>query len=139
MWHEYSQFRSPKDHDRILSGASPGSSGERIQPINQESKHPLIYAQDLGKCIVEILSGISTMEHNLLPIFSSRFQEQCLEILSLEDSSENVEVLIRFLLALDHSAVRKGEIWPLEYLVGPTLAKSFPLIKTLVSYSEKFT
>lgn len=138
MWHEYFQFHSPKDHDRILSGASPGSSGERIQPINQESKHPRSFAQDLGACVVEILSGISSMEHNLLSVFSSTFQEQCLEIFSLEDSSENMGVLIRFLLALDHSAVRKGEIWPLEYLVGPMLAKSFPLIKTLVSYSEKF-
>lgn len=133
MWHEYFLFHSPNDHDRILSGVSPGSSGEKIQPVNQESKHPLVYAQDLGKCIVDILSGISSVEHNLLSVFSSRFQEQCLEIFPLENSSENVGVLIRFLLALDHYAVSKGETWPLEYLVGPTLAKSFPLIKTLDS------
>ncbi|CDP04076.1 unnamed protein product [Coffea canephora] len=137
MWCEYSQFVSPKDKSAMVPGASPVSSEDTIQTSNMERtenlkmKYPVGYEQDLGKCIVEILSGVYSLENNLLSVFCSVFQNHCIEIFQQIESSGNVEVVIRFVLLLDQHVVKKGETWPLDYLVGPTLAKSFPLIKEL--------
>lgn len=143
MWREYLQFVGPKDQRTFLAGASLLSAENTIQPSNDEKvenikmKYPVGYEQALGKCIVEILSGVYSLDNNLLSVFSSIFQDHCLEIFRQIESSGNVEVVISFLLLLDQHVVQKGETWPLDYLVGPTLAKSFPLIKTLVSFSWK--
>ncbi|KAL3530952.1 hypothetical protein ACH5RR_010274 [Cinchona calisaya] len=140
IWHEYLQFGSLKDQMIIFSGASPVSTKDTIHYSNNDRvetlkiKYSVGYEQDLGKCIVEILSGVYSLENNLLSVFSSVFQDHCLEIFQqIESSSGNVEVVIRFLLLLDQHVLQKGETWPLDFLVGPTLAKSFPLIKTLDS------
>ena len=112
-----------------------------IQPSHQASRQLNVkvtegYVQDLGKCIVEILSDIFLLEPDLLLLFCSTFQETCLGVFQETDSSiENGEGVTEFLSVVNQQAVRKGETWPLVYLVGPTLSKSFPLIRTLVSYS----
>lgn len=117
------------------------SSDDGVQPSRQGSRQPNVkipegYVQDLGKCIVEILSDFSLLEADLLLQFCSAFQQTCSGVFQQTDSSvENGEGVTEFLSVVNQQAVRKGETWPLVYLVGPTLSKSFPLIKTLVSYS----
>lgn len=117
------------------------SSDDGVQPSHQGSRQlnvkiPEGYVQDLGKCIVEILSDFSFLEADLLLQFCSAFQQTCSGVFQQTDSSvENGEGVTEFLSVVNQQAVRKGETWPLVYLVGPTLSKSFPLIKTLVSYS----
>lgn len=114
-------------------------SSDGIQHSHQGSRQlnvkvPEGYVQDLGKCIVEILSDIFLLEPGLLLQFCSTFEKTCLGVFQQTDSSvENGGGVTEFLSLVNQQAVRKGETWPLVYLVGPTLSKSFPLITTLDS------
>ncbi|GFZ19943.1 HEAT/U-box domain-containing protein [Actinidia rufa] len=142
MWHDFLPI-SPKNQERVFSVESRDPSCCNVKPFHEEAvetfktKYPIGYIQELGKCIIEILSGIYSLEHDLLLPFSTVFQENCLEIFkqteNVESSSEVIERVITFLLLLGQSAVQKGDKWPLVNMVGPMLAKSFPLIKTLDS------
>lgn len=137
LWHEYLFSVSAKNQERVFSCMD--FSSDDIQPSHQGSRQlnvkiPEGYAQDLGKCIVEILSDIFFLEPDFLLQFCSTFQQACLGVFQQTDSSvENGEGVTEFLSVVNQQSVRKGETWPLVYLVGPTLSKSFPLIKTLES------
>lgn len=142
FWHEYMSFSSSKNQDVVLLGNSKDPSESSTQLVHkramekQNIKFPKSYAQDLGKCIIEILSGIYSLDHDLLSAFCSTFQENCLEIVKQTENrekSENVEQIVKFLLLVEQYAVLKDETWPLIHLVGPMLSKSFPLIRSLVS------
>lgn len=101
-------------------------------------KYPNSYVQELGKCIVEILADISSLDSKVLNTFCVAFQETCLQVFqqkeTMERHSENIEQIIKFLSLLDQHAIQKGESWPLVYLVGPMLAKAFPSIRSSVSF-----
>lgn len=143
LWCDYLLLVSLKN----LGGVLPGSSSctpvkETIQ--NQEksiekltAKYPLDYRQELGKCIVEVLSDMSVKESDLLITFSEVFQENCMEIIlqaeHIERASEHVDQIVNFLLLLEQLAVQKGAKWPIELLVIPMIRKSFPTIKSLDS------
>ncbi|KAL6967782.1 RING-type E3 ubiquitin transferase [Sarracenia purpurea var. burkii] len=141
-WHDYVQLSSKKQQC-VFSGELNGISQFNVQSFPEETgetlkvNYPIGYMQNLGKCIVEILSGIYLLEHDLLLPFCTVFQENCLEIFqqaeNVESSSEIIDRVIKILLLLEQHAVQKGEQWPLVNVVGPTLAKSFPLIRTLDS------
>ncbi|XP_015087754.1 E3 ubiquitin-protein ligase listerin isoform X1 [Solanum pennellii] len=137
LWHEYLFSVSSNNQERVFSSMDFSSGG--IQPSHQASRQLNVkvtegYVQDLGKCIVEILSDIFLLKPDLLLLFCSTFQETCLGVFQETDSSiENGEGVTEFLSVVNQQAVRKGETWPLVYLVGPTLSKSFPLIRTLDS------
>ncbi|KAH6766101.1 hypothetical protein C2S52_017084 [Perilla frutescens var. hirtella] len=138
IWHEYILAASSKDQDVPFSSYTPGQSNSSIQPIYKESregvnsKYSRDYEECLGKCIINIISGINSIKHDLLLVFSSKFQADCLDIFQQTVySSQNVQRVVKFILLLD--GVQKGESWPLLDLVGPTLRKSFPLIGTLDS------
>lgn len=100
-------------------------------------KYPMSYLQDLRKCIVEILSGIHLVKHDLLSVFSMEFQKDCISMFHLTESmgvaSETIELIIGFILELEQLSVDKDDTWPLVLLVGPTLANTFPIIRSLVS------
>ncbi|KAK3039592.1 hypothetical protein RJ639_029291 [Escallonia herrerae] len=84
------------------------------------------------KYVLDLLKA----EPNLLLLFCSTFEENCLDIFQRQEDRESpgsVQHIIRFLLLVDQYAVQKGETWPLEHVMGPMLAKSFQLIKTLDS------
>ncbi|KAL4572514.1 hypothetical protein LXL04_019293 [Taraxacum kok-saghyz] len=92
--------------------------------------------QEFGKCITEILSSLFSLNPNLLSSLCSTFEQNCLNAFQQtenNESCENVEKIIRFLLLVDLHAVKKGDSWPLLYLVGPMLPKSFKLIQTIDS------
>lgn len=140
LWHEYLLVASSKDQDVAFSSYTLGQSNNSIQPIHKEprevvnSKYSTDYEESLGECIIKILSGIHTLEHDLLLVFSLKFQADCLDVFQqTEYSSQNVQWVVKFILLLDKHAVQKGETWPLIDLVGPTVKKSFPIIGTLVS------
>ncbi|KAK9280494.1 hypothetical protein L1049_014186 [Liquidambar formosana] len=143
LWHDYLLFGSSKNQDSDLSGKSRDTSVDSVQHSYENTvetliiKYPKSYMQELGKCIIEILSGIYSLGDVLLSAFSATFQENCLEIFqqteNIERLPESVDHVIKFLLLVEQHAVQKGETWPLIHLVGPMLAKAFPLIRSLDS------
>ncbi|XP_022848919.1 E3 ubiquitin-protein ligase listerin-like [Olea europaea var. sylvestris] len=136
LWHEYLLAASSKFQDTSLSETTIASSKCSTEPVDNESretfnvKYPADYEENLGKCIIRILSGIHCLEHDLLLVFCSTFQGNCLDIFrQTECSSQNAEWAVKFLILLDEHAVQKGESWPLVNLLGPTLKESFPVIE----------
>jgi hypothetical protein len=129
LWSDYLMCTGLKNQKRI--------SADPIQdpPTKPDPTYPSGFFQDLGKCIIELLSGIYSLEDGLLIIFSTPFQENSLNIFQQKnvDNAEKIERIIDFLLLLDQNAVKKDETWPLVRLVGPLLTKSFLLTKTLDS------
>ncbi|CAH9129291.1 unnamed protein product [Cuscuta epithymum] len=139
LWQDYLLSEKSKDKDN----ASTDSSFKLRPIVDFNGNSSAGYLQDLGNCIIEILSGIYCLEHNMLLLFCSAFQETCLDIFQLPDSSskhvEKANRVTEFLLLLDQQVVQKSETWPFSDLVGPTLAKCFPFIKEHDSlYSVKF-
>lgn len=144
LWHEYLLAARLKDKDVSFSSYTPGQTNNSIQHIQKEpresvnNKYSTDYEESLGKCIIKILSGIHALEHELLLVFSSKFQADCLDMLQqTEYSSQNMQWVVKFILLLDKHVVQKGETWPLLDLVGPTLRKSFQLIGAIVSLTSR--
>lgn len=131
FWHEYLLSASSKDQDIPSSSYTPGQSNkESREGVN--SKYTGDHEENLGKCIIKIISGVHSIKHDLLLTFSSKFQSDCLGIFQQREySSQKVQKMVKFILLL--GGVDKRETWPLLDLVAPTLKKSFPLIETLVS------
>ncbi|PIA58085.1 hypothetical protein AQUCO_00500192v1 [Aquilegia coerulea] len=142
LWHDYLLIADLKNQGGVSSGKSC-SSLEEISPHSPErrieklgAKYSLDYMQDLGICIIDVLSVISLKECGLLATFSRAFQEKCLEIIQqaeLERPSEHVVQIENFLILLDKHAVQKGETWPLEFLAVPMMTKAFSSIRSLDS------
>ncbi|XP_022730534.1 LOW QUALITY PROTEIN: E3 ubiquitin-protein ligase listerin [Durio zibethinus] len=130
LWQDYLSSVGSKDQDS--DQALHGKTTE-----TQNIKYSISYLQELGKCIVEILSGIYALEHDLLFVFCMAFQETCERLLQqkviTEQPAVNIDLIIKFLFLVDRHAKQKGEAWPLLHLVGPMLAKSFPLVRSLDS------
>lgn len=126
MWHDYS---SPSSSN-VIFPSEDGILSNMKTKGNLNSIYHLSYLQDLGICIIEILSGVFSLEHNLLSVFAFRFQDDCLEMFQVGTASGNMEGLTKFLFLLDQHAVQKGEDWPLAYCIGPTLEKTFSLVRT---------
>lgn len=131
LWQDYISSVSLKDQD-----SDQPLHGKTME--TQNIKYPISYLQELGKCIVEILSGIYSLEQDLLSFFCMAFQETCQGLLQekvvTEQTTLNMEPIIKFLSLVDRHVNQKGEAWPLLHLVGPMLSTSFPLIRSLVSY-----
>ncbi|MBA0730942.1 hypothetical protein Golax_022593 [Gossypium laxum] len=130
LWQDYLSSVSSKDQD-----SDQPLSGKATEM--QNIKYPISYLQELGKCIVEILSGIYSLEEDLLSLFCAVFQEACEGLFQQKATTEqptlNIEPIIKFLFLVDQHAKQEGESWPLLHLVGPMLAKCFPLVRALDS------
>ncbi|KAJ4978445.1 hypothetical protein NE237_009225 [Protea cynaroides] len=145
LWNDYLLVVSPKSQGSVFSGKlNGGSSEDSVQPSGErikERRYPVDDMQELGKCIIGILSDLSTKEGNLLSTFCVKFQEDCLEMLRQEEhlqkSSEHIEQVVNFVSLLGKEAVQKGEKWPFFYLAGPLMAKCFPLIRSMDSPSPE--
>ncbi|KAL1217589.1 E3 ubiquitin-protein ligase listerin [Cardamine amara subsp. amara] len=110
-----------------------------IPPIQRKSAETLSignsvrYLQELGRCILEILSKINLLEQNLLSFFCESVQESFLNILqqgNLEIVTGSMGKMIDFLLLLEKYSVLEGQSWPLEQFMGPLLSKAFPWIRS---------
>lgn len=143
LWHNYFSFVSSHQQESVRSGLSTVSPENRDLPLSKKTeeasriKYRISYLQDLRSCIIDVLSGIFFVEHSLLSSFCMEFHESCLGLFQPATNSgtevESVEQATQFILFLGQHAMQKGETWPLVYLVGPMLAKSFPMIKSLDS------
>lgn len=142
LWHDYLFSSSSKLKEKTFSSLSADSceSGLTSNKKTVETMnimYPMSYLQELGNCIVGILSGIYLLEHDLLTAFSAEFQESCVGLFhnagNLETESECAERVNQFISLLGEFAMQKGRSWPLFCLVGPMLAKSFPLMRSHVS------
>eukprot|EP00268_Persea_americana_P004589 TRINITY_DN11476_c0_g1_i2.p1 TRINITY_DN11476_c0_g1~~TRINITY_DN11476_c0_g1_i2.p1 ORF type:complete len:1845 (-),score=356.21 TRINITY_DN11476_c0_g1_i2:119-5653(-) len=141
LWHDYLSVVSSKNQVQCLSEDSNGLLEVDVQPSDEGQietlniKYPQTYIHDLAKCIVEILSDISTKECGLLSAFSASFQKDCLDILHRADTSQKssgyTEEIVNFLFLVEKHSVQKGESWPLVYLAQPMLETFFPFIKSM--------
>ncbi|KAJ0978328.1 hypothetical protein J5N97_013802 [Dioscorea zingiberensis] len=141
LWHDYILFLDPKDQCQSSSRQSTSSSecvtslphGRSAIMLNTN----LSYIQELGKCIVGILSDISSKNLDLLNAFCSSVRKDCLNVFQqgecLAGFSDNVQRIADFFSLLDEFSLRKGETWPLHCLAGPMVANSFEAIKSLDS------
>ncbi|XP_024020214.1 E3 ubiquitin-protein ligase listerin isoform X1 [Morus notabilis] len=143
LWHDYFSFISSNKQESVPSELSARSSGDRELPLSKKTeeasriKYPISYLQDLRSCIIDVLSGIFFLEHSLLSAFCTEFHESCLGLFqhapNTVTAAESVERVTQFIWLLGQHAMQKGESWPLVDLVGPMLAKYFPVIRSLDS------
>ncbi|KAL2317406.1 hypothetical protein Fmac_031282 [Flemingia macrophylla] len=134
LWKDFLTAESLKANDVINSGKAIDSSEESFSH-NQKvgmlnTKYPMPYMQELGKCLVEILLGIYILDINVLSVFIEELEDNCMGALQQAGNVNTVEQIILFILLLEKHAVLKGAIWPLAYVVGPMLAKSFSIIRS---------
>lgn len=119
------------------SKTSQGSTS-LVQSKSMDNYHPSrSYFYGLGKCIIEIFSGIYLVDQHLLTFCSLEFQKKFIDtFLSFEgeEQEEFTEQTIQFLSMLKEYALNEGQMWPLNCIVGPTLAKYFHLIQSTVSF-----
>lgn len=137
LWHEYLQVSGLKNKDITYSSCTSNRANNSIQPIHKESRDATNYSRSsdyeksLGTCIIKILSGINFLQHDLLMIFCSKFQADCLDIFQkIECSSLYVQAFVNFFVLLGEHDMQREATWPLGNLVGPTLEKVFPIIGT---------
>lgn len=143
LWQDYLFSVSSNKQQNISSASFVDSSEESNLSFNKKTEessnieHPSSYTQELGKCIINILSSLFPLEHDFLSAFCIEFQENCLGLFQYAENREikiqSTEQVIQFILLIGQHALQTGETWPLVYLVGPMLAKTFPKIKSLVS------
>ncbi|XP_020237904.1 E3 ubiquitin-protein ligase listerin isoform X2 [Cajanus cajan] len=134
LWKDFLTAGSLKANDIIKSGKATDSSEETISHNKKmdllNTKYPMPYLQELGKCFVEILLGIYILDSNVLSVFIEELEDNCMGALQQEGNVDVVERIILFMLLLEKHAVLKDAIWPLGYIVGPMLAKSFSIIRS---------
>ncbi|XP_068634592.1 E3 ubiquitin-protein ligase listerin [Aristolochia californica] len=136
LWHEYLYLSSPKDHGTFQSSEPEISSQSDAheKPIELRNiKYSRSYIQELGTCIIEIVSDIHLKEPNLIGAFCGPVLKYCLEIFESREASQHVEQIMQFFILLKQHVVDKGEMWPLVALAGPLVASSFQLIKSVDS------
>ncbi|CAJ1970731.1 unnamed protein product [Sphenostylis stenocarpa] len=134
FWRDFLTSGSSKANEIIKSGKATASSEENVSQNKKvdmlNTKYPMSYFQELGKCFVEILLGVYMLDNNVLSVFIEELEDNCLGALQQAVNVDIVERIILFMFLLEKHAVLKGAIWPLAYIVGPMLAKSFSLIRS---------
>ncbi|KAI5434998.1 E3 ubiquitin-protein ligase listerin isoform X1 [Lathyrus oleraceus] len=134
IWRDFLTTGRSKGYDIISTGKESDSSEKNISHSKKadmpSTKYPMPYLQALGKCFVEILLGIHILDINLLSVFTVELENNCTSVLQQAGNVEMVEQIISFMLLLEQHAVTKGATWPLVYIVGPMLAKSFSIIRS---------
>jgi len=137
IWRDFLTAGSSKGYDIINTGKESDSSVKNLSHSKkvdvQNTKYPMPYLQELGKCFVEILLGIHVLDIKLLSVFIVELEDNCVSVLQQAGNVEMVEQIISFMLLLEKPAVMEGATWSLVYIVGPMLAKSFPIIRSSVS------
>lgn len=134
LWKDFLVAGSSKANDIINTGKATDSSKENVSHNKKmdmlSMKYPMPYLQELGNCFVEILLGIYILDTNILFVFNEELEDNCMAALQKASNVDIVERIILFMLLLEKHAVLKGAIWPLPYIVGPMLAKSFSIIRS---------
>lgn len=138
LWKDYLHGQCLKNQDRALSEDAP--SNNKITVETPSTKYPMSYLHDLRKWIVEILSGIHLVKYDLLSVFAMEFQKNCISMFQFtedievaSETNQTIEQIIGLILELEQLSTGNEDTWPLVLLVGPTLANTFPIIRSLVS------
>ncbi|KAJ8431978.1 hypothetical protein Cgig2_006475 [Carnegiea gigantea] len=128
LWHNFLFNIEIRHEDIVPSG--PEEATRMLTKNSLEIKGEELL--DLGHCMINILSAMFTLDGQLLIPFCEAFQNNCLETFQqTEDvggASGNLVRVMMFLTLVEKFAVLKAESWPLDYLVGPMVERSFPLI-----------
>lgn len=141
LWQDYVKYESPKYQDVLPSSTSIRSMKDNDKDLPADAqKHKCSehYLQELGKCILEILSNISVKNQKSLVFFCTSVQEWFKEIIKSQKNSQCVDQLVNFLWSLKQLEVPTGDTWPLLLLAGPLVTCSFHLIKSHVSLCYMF-
>ncbi|XP_020578179.1 E3 ubiquitin-protein ligase listerin [Phalaenopsis equestris] len=138
LWYDYLPVNSKIDGESSLKM----TTGVEDDPLSNEKlaeaqNYSSSYIQELGRCIINILTHISFKEPSLLHDFYATFFKDCLAVLQQRIFSkiiqEYMERIIDFIFLLGQLPLQKGQTWPWEFLIGPLIASSFTTIKTLDS------
>lgn len=131
LWHGFLSYSEAR-HEFI---SHANNNGDVFDGSPLETKQGQV--NDIGHCIIAVLSAIYSLDRELLIPFCKAFQSCCLEIFQqaehIPDASQNIRQAIKFLVLVQTYTDLKSEFWPLDYLVGPILESSLPLIISKVS------
>lgn len=131
-----------QDGNLLVRSDVSTDDGKENSKQRTSSSYEASYIQELVRCIVGILVDISLEDRNLLNVFSTSFQKDCLEILwqgeCLQNFHEHVERITRFFLLLDELVLQKGHDWPLKFLGQPLIMTTFPVIKSMVNSTREY-
>ncbi|KAJ8751318.1 hypothetical protein K2173_016502 [Erythroxylum novogranatense] len=136
LWKEYLFSIYLRNSEKEPFETSGDYSNYRLQQKTVTSmnvKYSMGFVQELGKCIIGMLSGINSIDINLLSNVCVAFKDDIVGFFQQSENSERsteIEQLIRLLPLLEQHAAQTGEMWPVDYLIGPVLAESFPLIRS---------
>ncbi|KAL0910784.1 hypothetical protein M5K25_018871 [Dendrobium thyrsiflorum] len=138
LWYDYLPINS-KNHGETSLEIITRVEGDPLS--NDKSagakEYSSSYIQELGKCIVDILTHVSLKDMSLLHDFYATFVKDCLALLQHKIFTKIIEEyfrrIINFFLLLGQLPLRKDQTWPWEFLAGPLIASSFTTIKTLDS------
>ncbi|KAL1308440.1 hypothetical protein HN51_050397 [Arachis hypogaea] len=131
LWQDFLTAGNMEAYDIINSGKAADSSEETLNKKTVlNTKDPMPYLQELGKSLIEILSGIYVLDRNFMTVFVLELEKNYMGILQQASNVELIERIILFMSLLEQHAVVKGASWPLVYIVGPLLAKSFSIIRS---------
>lgn len=145
VWQDYLQLSLSKNLDVVPSLLSEEATTDDQQLSHKKAilasnvRHPIYYYQDLGKCIAEILDGISVTESQFLETACESVLSDYLDIVQqgekLSKFQDHVDQLVSFFRSLDVLVVQNGRTWPLENLARPLVEHSLPAIKSMDSPS----
>lgn len=138
LWYDYLPVNSRNDGESSLETIT-GFEGDSLSndKSTDAQNYSSSYIQELGRCIVNILTHVSLKEFGLLHDFFATFLKDCLAVLQHTIFSKIIQEYLRriinFFLLLGQLPLQKGQTWPWEFLAGPLIASSFTTIKTLDS------
>ncbi|KAH9309397.1 hypothetical protein KI387_037308 [Taxus chinensis] len=141
LWCDYitsgnSTTENEADQNVSLVTKKIHNSKENVQ-FKSNLKHPEDFMPELGNCIIEVLSHISTKDPSLLQAFCSLFQIECSKMIeqaqncAFPEGDRHMDHLSDFFVLLGTHSMNEGEKWPLIHLARPFVAKSFPVIKSM--------
>ncbi|KAL2933713.1 E3 ubiquitin-protein ligase listerin [Bienertia sinuspersici] len=132
LWHDFLNYSEAR-HDDISKSSNGDTFSENFKLLDKslpEIKQGQLH--DLGQCMIDVCSNIHSLGSNLLTPFCEAFKGCCLETFEqtepVKRASGNVERAIKFLLLVAKYTDLEFDSWPLNYLVGPMLERSLPLI-----------
>ncbi|XP_021750254.1 E3 ubiquitin-protein ligase listerin-like [Chenopodium quinoa] len=133
LWHDFLVYSEAR-HEDVSTSSTNGDAFSETSRLLDKSQLEVKQGQlhDLGCCIIDILSAIYSLECKLLNPFCGAFQGCCFETFQqtehVKEASGNIGRARNFLVLVEKYAVLRNESWPLDYLVGPMLERSLPLI-----------
>ncbi|KAL9224180.1 hypothetical protein vseg_000242 [Gypsophila vaccaria] len=133
LLHDFLSYVETRHAEVVSSGSNVDAFSEIARLLDSclfENKEGHLH--DTGRCMINILSVIYPLDRHLLVLFCEAFRENCLKAFqpteNVGGASDSLVRYMHFLVLVGKYAISGSESWPLEYLVGPILESSLPLI-----------